>query len=544
MMTPAALNGFGSLISFILSISALRDWAKLLIIGSFFETCRRLLATLWSSTIDSFFLTASFADYDDSYKWMMIWLSKQPSWKNVRNVNISTSERYLGHAPRSEEELDPSGKPKVSYLPAVSGSYTLWYKYTWMRITRISEPIPGWGPNNRDSLTISILARNHDILSTILQDAKKAYQDAQGSSITIYVSDSTNCWRELATRRKRPLDSIILDPGIRELIVDDAEDFLASKRWYAERGIPFRRGYLLYGAPGSGKTSLIHSIAGELELDVYIISLSRSGLDDTGLSELISDLPERCIALMEDIDAALHNSLSREDPPTPPNKTAEPIPIPSPGLPTHTTSRVSLSGLLNALDGIGAQEGRILFATTNKYSSLDPALCRPGRMDLHVEFKLASRHQADELFRRFYLPSSPKTPVDDDQEPNSNPAQSHPNGSTHDGGSSNLIDLGIPENTVDSPLPSPPACSEQYERVAPTYIGMRHRGHAPKLSSEQLSALAAQFASAIPEREVSMAALQGYLMSRKSRPLEAAREVSAWLQRELATKKAESETKS
>ncbi|KAG2137620.1 P-loop containing nucleoside triphosphate hydrolase protein [Suillus bovinus] len=537
MTAPAALDGFGPLISFILSISALRDWAKLLIIGSFFETCRRLLATLWSSTIDSFFITATFEDYDDSYKWMMIWLSKQPSWKNVRNVNISTTQRYSGNASLSEEEPDRSGLPKVSFLPAVSGSYTLWYKYTWMRITRVSEQIPGWGPNQRDSLNISIFTRNHNILNDILQEAKKAYLDAQGSSITVYVSDSTNCWRELATRRKRPLDSIILDPGIRELVVEDAQDFLDSKRWYAERGIPFRRGYLLYGAPGSGKTSLIHSIAGELELDVYIISLSRSGLDDTGLSELISDLPERCIALMEDIDAALHNSLSREDAPTPPKQTAEPI---HSSLPTHTTSKVSLSGLLNALDGIGAQEGRILFATTNKYSSLDPALCRPGRMDLHIEFKLASRYQADELFKRFYLSSSPKTPADNVQEPNSNPAQSHPNRSTCDGGSSNLIDLDVPD-TTDSPSSS---CSEKSERVAPTYKGTRHHGHAPQLSSEQLSALAAQFASAIPEREVSMAALQGYLMSQKSRPWEAAREVSAWLEKELATKKVQNEIRS
>lgn len=544
MTAPAALNEFGPLISFILSISALRDWAKLLIIGSFFETCRRLLSILWSSTIDSFFITASFEDHDDTYKWMMIWLSKQPSWKNVRNVNISAGDRYFGNTSHSEEESDPSGMPNVSYLPALSGSYTLWYKYRWMRITRVSEPIPGWGPNHRDSLNISIFTRNHDILTTILKEAKKAYQDAQGSSITVYVSDSTNCWRELATRRKRPLESIILDPGIRDLVVEDAQDFLASKGWYAERGIPFRRGYLLYGAPGSGKTSLIHSIAGELELDVYIISLSRSGLDDTGLSELISDLPERCIALMEDIDAALHNSLSREDVPTPPTHTAEFIPS-SP--PAHNTSKVSLSGLLNALDGIGAQEGRILFATTNKYSSLDPALCRPGRMDLHVEFKLASRYQADELFKRFYLPSSPKPAADDNQEAKTSSAQSHPNGSTPDGDSNDLIDLSITDDTTDSPPSSPPACSEkseQSERVAPAFVGTRHRGHAPKLSSDQLSALAAQFASAIPERGVSMAALQGYLMSQKNRPWEAAKEVSDWLQKELADKKARNETKS
>src|SRR6266851_8044284 len=77
-------------------------------------------------------------------------------------------------------------------------------------------------------------------------------------------------------------------------------------------GIPFRRGYLLYGAPGSGKTSIIHSLAGELGLDIYIISLSKTGLDDTALGSLISSLPEQCIAIMEDIDAAFTHGLTRD----------------------------------------------------------------------------------------------------------------------------------------------------------------------------------------------------------------------------------------
>ncbi len=70
-------------------------------------------------------------------------------------------------------------------------------------------------------------------------------------------------------------------------------------------------------------------------------------------------------------------------------------------------SRITLSGLLNALDGVSAQEGRLLFATTNRYHSLDPALIRPGRMDMHVEFRLASQYQARELYKRFYFPDAP-----------------------------------------------------------------------------------------------------------------------------------------
>ena len=116
----------------------------------------------------------------------------------------------------------------------------------------------------------------------------------------------------MSTQHKRPMKSIILDPGVIELVLNDAKDFLASKEWYAERGIPHRRGYLLYGAPGAGKTSLIHSIAGELNLDVYILSLTRMGMDDASLNSTIAELPNQCIVLIEDIDAAFHQGIKRD----------------------------------------------------------------------------------------------------------------------------------------------------------------------------------------------------------------------------------------
>jgi len=78
-----------------------------------------------------------------------------------------------------------------------------------------------------------------------LNEAKQSYEAAQENTISIYSSDIHNNWRLVASRPKRPLTSIVLDPGIKSLLVDDARDFLESKSWYAARGIPFRRGYLL-----------------------------------------------------------------------------------------------------------------------------------------------------------------------------------------------------------------------------------------------------------------------------------------------------------
>lgn len=91
----------------------------------------------------------------------------------------------------------------------------------------------------------SILTWDHRLLNALLIEAKKSYEAAQENTISIYVSDTSNNWRHIASRPKRPLTSIVLDPGIKDLLHDDARDFLKSKSWYAARGIPFRRGYLL-----------------------------------------------------------------------------------------------------------------------------------------------------------------------------------------------------------------------------------------------------------------------------------------------------------
>jgi hypothetical protein len=91
----------------------------------------------------------------------------------------------------------------------------------------------------------SILSWDHHVLNDILIAAKVAYKSAEERFISVHVSDSSNNWRHIASRPKRPLNSIVLDPGIKDLLVNDAKDFLQSKPWYSARGIPFRRGYLL-----------------------------------------------------------------------------------------------------------------------------------------------------------------------------------------------------------------------------------------------------------------------------------------------------------
>ncbi|KAJ6558675.1 P-loop containing nucleoside triphosphate hydrolase protein [Mycena sp. CBHHK59/15] len=519
-----------SLLTLLLSFSVLRDWVKLAIVGGFIELCRRFVFGGYNKLVSSFFITACFEEQDSSYEWMMVWLSKQPSWGRVRDVQISTSSLANNAAIMldGEDETNERFKSsrKLAYLPSLSTTYNMWYKGCWITITRIQTQT-GWYGSKEQTLYISIMTRNHNVLNSLLQEARRDYLAAQEHKMCVYVSDTSNNWQT-------SMHSIILDPGVKDILVDDAKDFLLSKEWYAERGIPFRRGYLLYGAPGSGKTSFIHSVAGELGLDVYIISLSRLGLDDSALGELVNALPERCVALMEDIDAAFTRGLNRD-------AAAAVVesqdlnggkPVPADAAPP-TASRLSLSGLLNALDGVGAQEGRILFATTNKYSALDPALCRPGRMDLHIEFKLASKFQARQLFSRFYLPAhNPDTMPGDDDE-NADEEGSHT--ASVDSGYNSTTAEEADENQPPSPAESSSSAAiPETEKV--TYSGTSHQTRVPKLKRRQIGELALRFAEAIPEREISIASLQGFLMSYKSRPYEAVTQTKAWVEKERSDK--------
>ncbi|KAI9062490.1 P-loop containing nucleoside triphosphate hydrolase protein [Trametes sanguinea] len=517
-----------TLLTMLMSYSAVRDWLKLLLLGALVETGRRLLTKLYRDFINYFWLTATFDGNDECVDWLMFWLSKHSIFRTARTLDVSTRSfgKNTAIAGEQSNDDDTDGR-KISFLPSLSTTYSLWYRYRYVSITR-DEVMDGPWNGRRQTLQVQILTRDHQILRDLLLEAKALFHRASENMISIYVSDPSDYWKRVSTHHKRPMQSIILDPGTIELVLEDAKDFLASKAWYAERGIPHRRGYLLYGAPGSGKTSLIHSIAGELNLDVYILSLTRLGLDDTSLSSIIADLPTQCIVLVEDIDAAFHQGVKR-DIADPERDQDERTHQSGKGSESSTTvGRVTLSGLLNALDGIAAQEGRILFATTNDYDALDPALCRPGRLDLHIEFKLASKYQCREMFRRFYLPSKP------DAESGKAEEDSEVDEKDSGYGSRDARSDGSLDNSGQSSGSSAGSVHE-----SPTvYVGMAHTIRAPKLSPRKAAELADSFASAIPNRAFSMATLQGYLMAYKTRPYDAVADAPAWVERKLQEKKA------
>ncbi|KDN43355.1 hypothetical protein RSAG8_06139, partial [Rhizoctonia solani AG-8 WAC10335] len=485
--------------------NALQDTMRLVVIGGAVETARRTAYTGWNTFVDSFFLTATFMQDDYPYDWVMHWLSKQPAWSRAREFEITTrnadtsktgvktptdqefeEDEEFGLGDDDEQLVHGRRKRKVALTPSADTTHNIYYRGHWLRITRTSARDGG----GRGELKISVVARNNAIIKKLVLQAKYEYEQDMEHRVHIFLADQSGGWRWNGARQKRPMSSIVLEPGVKDMLLTDAKDFLRSEEWYAERGIPFRRGYLLHGVPGSGKTSLIHALAGELGLDIYVVSLNMKGMSDNTLSNLMGRIPQRCIMLLEDLDAAFTRGTSRDSKST--------------GTPTVKTlaetkaddpNTLSLSGLLNCLDGVAAAEGRLLFATTNHIERLDPALSRPGRMDVWVDFKNASRWQAEEIFKNFF-PSKPPTAPED--EPN----------------------LDDPEQ----------AKAEAKRRLRDT------RALVPRLDVEEIAQLAKRFAEQIPEDELSVASLQGYLLKNKTRPRESVDEVADWIIKERDTK--------
>ncbi|KAF9283066.1 hypothetical protein BGZ68_005586 [Mortierella alpina] len=318
-----------------------------------------------------------------------------------------------------------------------------------------------------ENITISTLGRSRELIQSLIMEAQRKFIDRDKARTVIFQADQYGAWRRTKSRPKRPLDTIVMDSKLKNYIVNDAKEFFASESWYAERGLPFRRGLLLYGSPGTGKTSFIHALAGELGLNIYVVNLSSKNLTDDTLSELVSDTPSRCLLLIEDVDAAFVQRESKD-----------------------AATGITFSGLLNSVDGVSAQEGRMLCMTTNHLDRLDEALIRPGRVDVRARFGKATRSQAQELFIKFF-PHPPATPREDDT-----PKAVLGSQSTKAQG----------DDITEESSPLLPQRTE-YERKAQDTV-----------RQQRTEELAAQFASAVPDQTFSIAQLQGFLMGYKKTP--------------------------
>ncbi|KAK6125678.1 hypothetical protein DH2020_040584 [Rehmannia glutinosa] len=166
-------------------------------------------------------------------------------------------------------------------------------------------------------------------------------------------------------------DKLAMDPTLKKGIIEDLDRFLRRKEYYRKVGKAWKRGYLLYGPPGTGKSSLVAAIANYLRFDVYDLELS-SMYSNSDLRRTLLCTNNKSIIVIEDIDCSTQMHDRDRDSDSDNEDSSNP--------------KLTLSGVLNFIDGLWSTCGdeRIIIFTTNHKEKLDPALLRPGRMDMHI----------------------------------------------------------------------------------------------------------------------------------------------------------------
>ena len=323
-------------------------------------------------------VTLEVTSKDRAYPWVLQWLNAQARGGGstvAQHLSVDTVVQRLANGKVST---------RFEFLPC-PGRHVLGYRGRLLLVDRVREQqtVDLQTGQPWECVKLTAFGRERAVFEAFLAEAMEFAAQKEEQTTTIYTNWGTE-WRPFGQpRRRRPLDSVVLADGVAEHIAADLREFIDATQWYVDRGIPYRRGYLLHGAPGCGKSSFVAALAGDLNYDICVLNLSEGGLTDDRLTHALSTVPPQSLILLEDVDAAfVQRDASAEN--------------------RRGQSLVTFSGLLNALDGVAAGEERVLFMTTNHLDRLDPALIRPGRVDVIHEVANASPSQLRRMFLKFY----------------------------------------------------------------------------------------------------------------------------------------------
>jgi len=359
--------------------------ATTVLLSGILMTMRGLPSRSWDWILRTFTVSTDILDREPAFHWIREWLSQNHAFSSKRRLSVHVGEGY------------EQRKRSIVFSPA-PGVHWMFYRGNLMRVVRTRSEEPGaYGPVVQESFFIRIFARNPRIIEELLSGSMAMALAPQPGVVDVYIAQHGD-WMRARNVSSRDLDSVIVSPDIRSKIVDDLSEFVQSKEWYDQRGIPYRRGYLLHGKAGNGKTSLVRGITEKFKLDLYILDIGDPMLSDLSIQWLMSRLPPLSCLLIEDIDRALSERSSG-------NRPGKHAKLPDGGkidLLTKSEEELTLAGLLNGLDGVMSAPGRIMFMTTNHPEKLDRALVRPGRVDVNLEIPDPGPNEIAEFFSRMY----------------------------------------------------------------------------------------------------------------------------------------------
>lgn len=334
---------------------------------------------------DQFSATLTVYDNEQAFDYLSVWLARHPGAQRARRVTVT--EWWDRESEKNDFELTPG-----------SGLHMIRQdgRFFWVRRTIEESSGQGYSNRRKQKLTITTLGRSQAPIKRLLEGCKSVHDRRDTVPVHIWAGGMDG-YRLIERRAKRSMDTVYLDEAIKRSVIEDVVKFTQSREWYTARGVPYRRGYMLEGPPGTGKSTFIFALAGLIDKPVFIINPATI-TSDNGLQKALNEAGAG-IVVIEDIDAVKITHCRA--------KLAEAkVVAVAAGAPMieedGAKEGITLSGLLNAIDGIGARDGRLLFITSNHADHLDAALLRPGRVDKRALLDLADMAVARQMFRRFF----------------------------------------------------------------------------------------------------------------------------------------------
>lgn len=295
-----------------------------------FNFLKTVPSNLWQWFLYRISQSIKVFDYDPGYDLLCKWVNDQ--LKNPRSLRINRSE---------EDEVISS--PGLGHH---------WFRFMgcWVTIKRDMEK-----DNHRPTESIKVVfwttsKKPVDALLSVL----KRQQEFR-------INVANGGWFNKLIRPKRPLSTVFSKWN--DYLLNGCKEFFSQKDWYISNGVPWRKAYLFSGPPRTGKTSTVHALASELDMQIYI--LNPTAQNDSDFQRCLNSIPSKSIVLIEDLRAPKQETTNSDA--KFPNEVANEVTV---GKAKSEENGVTVSTLLNSLDGLIAPFGVIIIATTNYIDEL------------------------------------------------------------------------------------------------------------------------------------------------------------------------------